>query len=121
MRFVSACCELLGDLVWDLAAGTSDQYKAEGLQVRKAQEIVGIKEHGRPGFDKLPDRYQILAVRAFLAEELSEGQLLSYLETSRLAAREIVQHFQEQMTLNDDGLPDMTELALEQPVLVRSR
>ncbi len=104
-----------------LAAGTSDQYKAEGLQVRKAQEIVGIKEHGRAGFDKLPDRYQILAARAFLAEELSEGQLVKYLETSRLAAREIVQHFQEQMTLGDDGLPDMTELALEQAVLVRSR
>ncbi len=102
-----------------LAAGTSVQYKADGLQVRKAQEVIGLPKNN--GFATLPDRYQMLAVRAFLAEELTESQLMGYLQVSRLASRELVQQLQEQTILNQDGLPDMTELALEQPILVRSR
>jgi Zn-dependent peptidase ImmA (M78 family) len=104
-----------------LAAGTSDSYKAEGLQVRKAQELVGIQPTSDSLTHKLPDRYQLLAVRAYLMEELTEGQLMRYLEASRLETREIVRKLQEQITLDQEGIADITELALEERVLVRSR
>ena len=104
-----------------LAAGTSESYKAEGLQVRKAQEIAGINSKNNFHTHKLPDRYQSLAVRAYLMDELTEGQLMRYLDVSRMEARDIVRNLQEQVTLDQEGMANITELALEEPILVRSR
>lgn len=104
-----------------LAAGTSDSYKAEGLQVRKAKELAGVKSDSDSRTHKLPERYQLLAVRAYLTDELTEGQLMRYLEASRMDTREMIRRLQEQTTLDEEGFADITELSLEEPIAVRSR
>ncbi|NJK43606.1 MAG: hypothetical protein HC933_04435 [Pleurocapsa sp. SU_196_0] len=80
-----------------------------------------MKSDGDSQAHKLPERYQLLAVRAYLTDQLTEGQLMRYLEASRMDTREMIRKLQEQTTLDEEGFADITELALEEPIAVRSR
>jgi Zn-dependent peptidase ImmA (M78 family) len=70
--------------------GTIAQLKGQrGLKVREAEQALGAgPDLGTE--EKLPRRYRLLAVRAFRAEKLSEGQLTRFLRCTRVEAREVV-------------------------------
>ncbi|MEW6208650.1 MAG: XRE family transcriptional regulator [Acidobacteriota bacterium] len=69
-----------------LPSGTWDKLERDGFKVRKAQQSLEI-EANPPVKDALPLRYKMLAVWAYNAEELSEGQLARYLRADRVQAR----------------------------------
>ena len=70
--------------------GTWDKLKERGFKVRDAQRQLGLK--AIPGKeDKLPMRYEYLALDAFNEGLISEGQLARFLDVDRLEARRIVQ------------------------------
>jgi hypothetical protein len=69
-----------------LPSGAWDKLERDGFKVRKAQQSLDI-EANPPVKDALPLRYKMLAVWAYNAEELSEGQLARYLRADRVQAR----------------------------------
>jgi len=73
-----------------LPTGTWERLKDEGFKVQQAQALLGIDIDSDP-IEMLPSRYIDLAVAAFQAGQISEGQLAKYLRTSRLAAREQIE------------------------------
>ena len=72
-----------------LPRGTWDELKEKGFRPNEAKRLLG-PEVEKTGATRLPHRYVTLAVQAFLASELSEGQLAERLRTHRLDAREQV-------------------------------
>ena len=104
-----------------LATGTVARLKAEGLKVRKAQELVGIASEPLGENQTLPERYRYLAVLAFEKEEITEGQLAQFLAVDRLEARKAVEVFRKQRTLDDEGHEGYTDIPVEEPIAVRSR
>jgi Zn-dependent peptidase ImmA (M78 family)/DNA-binding XRE family transcriptional regulator len=104
-----------------LPAGTVEGYKAGGLKVRKAREIVGITPEGHAEVPMLPERYRLLAVLAYLKEEITEGQLAQFLGVHRLEARRVVEELRGQLTLDDEGRPGWAPLPVEEQVSLRSR
>jgi Zn-dependent peptidase ImmA (M78 family)/DNA-binding XRE family transcriptional regulator len=70
--------------------GTWNKLKERGFKVRDAQRQLALKPI--PGKeDKLPMRYQYLALDAFNEGLISEGQLARFLDVDRLEARRIIQ------------------------------
>lgn len=100
--------------------GTTERHLQGGLKVRSAQELVGLEtEKLEPA---LPDRYRHLAVRAFVQDDLSEGQLMRFLGgVSRLEARQTVEQIMYQLSLNDRGEEVASEVPLDEAVTLRSR
>jgi len=86
-----------------LRSGTWDRLKNEDFQVRKAQEILGIRSKIGSSQYELPYRYRALAVQAYNSGDISEGQLARLLRTDRVRAREIVEKFISRYTISDDG------------------
>jgi Zn-dependent peptidase ImmA (M78 family) len=68
-----------------IPGGTWDRLQAEGLRIRDAQRLLGIQPVRDE--DPLPERYVALAVEAWEAGELSEGQVARLLRESRLDVR----------------------------------
>lgn len=106
-----------------LAPGSTENTKREGFKVRKAQEIVGVAQEPNTQLEVLPERYRLLAVQAFLLEEITEGQLMKFLgeNISRMQARDVVRAFRDQIILNDEGLEETQTLPIADSILVRSR
>jgi Zn-dependent peptidase ImmA (M78 family)/DNA-binding XRE family transcriptional regulator len=101
--------------------GSTEAQKQAGLKVRTAQEAVGL-EAEKSDHRIFPERYRVLAVRAFLDEELSEGQLMQYLgNVSRLEARRIVAALSQEYNLDEEGQQFTTTLDVEEPIPLRSR
>jgi Zn-dependent peptidase ImmA (M78 family)/transcriptional regulator with XRE-family HTH domain len=69
-----------------LPTATWDKLEREGFKVRQAQQVLGI-EANSPVKDSLPLRYKTLAVSAYNAEALTEGQLAKFLRTDRVRTR----------------------------------
>jgi len=85
-----------------LPTGTWDRLKVEGFKVQHAQALLGIDAN--PSLtETLPQRYVDLAVAAYQAEQISEGQLAKYLRTGRLQAREFVEASEGRIHSEDDG------------------
>jgi Zn-dependent peptidase ImmA (M78 family)/transcriptional regulator with XRE-family HTH domain len=85
-----------------LPTGTWDRLKLEGFKVQHAQALLGIDAN--PSLTQtLPQRYVDLAIAAFQAGQISEGQLAKYLRTDRLHAREQVEMFESRIHSEDDG------------------
>jgi Zn-dependent peptidase ImmA (M78 family)/DNA-binding XRE family transcriptional regulator len=85
-----------------LPPGTWERLKDEGFKVRHAQALLGIDAN--PSLtEPLPQRYVDLAIAAFQAEQISEGQLAKYLRTDRLHAREQVEASESCIHSEDDG------------------
>jgi Zn-dependent peptidase ImmA (M78 family)/transcriptional regulator with XRE-family HTH domain len=70
-----------------LTAGTWDGLSAEGFKPDAARALLALPPiaHELP---RLPYRYEALAVQAFAAGDLSEGQLARVLRTDRVAVRD---------------------------------
>jgi Zn-dependent peptidase ImmA (M78 family)/DNA-binding XRE family transcriptional regulator len=85
-----------------LPTGTWERLKDEGFKVQHAQALLGIDAN--PSLtEPLPQRYVDLAIAAFQAEQISEGQLAKYLRTDRLHAREQVEASETRIHSEDDG------------------
>ena len=105
-----------------LATGSTEIGKRDGFKVRKGQEIAGVEREEDVYDQALPERYCLLAVQAFLLEEITEGQLMAFLgDVTRLKARDVVREFRDQLTVNDEGLEGWQSLSVEESVTVRSR
>jgi Zn-dependent peptidase ImmA (M78 family)/transcriptional regulator with XRE-family HTH domain len=74
-----------------LPKGSWDEINATKVPVGEIRREAGINPlPERASIDRYPQRYKLLAVQAFLAEKLSEGQLAKLLRLSRVEAREVV-------------------------------
>jgi Zn-dependent peptidase ImmA (M78 family)/transcriptional regulator with XRE-family HTH domain len=110
-------------MTWRLEAlglvpkGSWDEINATRVLVADIRREAGVNPtHERDSVDQYPKRYKLLAVQAFLAEKLSEGQLAKILRKSRIEAREIVE---ECVGASDDadGVPSRMNLALTRSLL----
>jgi len=100
--------------------GTTERFKQGGLKVRTAQEVVGLEPEKNNAM--LPERYKLLAVRAFEEDEITEGQLMHYLgAVSRLEARRTVEELKNQLGVDEQGRPVSTSFPVEEPLSLRSR
>lgn len=72
-----------------LPPGTWDHLQKLGFRPPEAQRLAGLPGP-KAGVPRMPTRYELLAVQAFLAGELSEGQLAERLMLDRVGARELV-------------------------------
>lgn len=100
--------------------GTTQRFEKSGLKVRSAQEAVGLEPERRE--PALPERYRYLAVRAYVEDELSEGQLMHFLGSdSRLETRQVVEQVMQQLSLDPEGQQIATEVPLDKPLSLRSR
>jgi Zn-dependent peptidase ImmA (M78 family)/DNA-binding XRE family transcriptional regulator len=98
-----------------LPSGTWDQLEMKGVEVRRAQELLGINAN-LPVKDRLPRRYQRLAVMAYENEKLSEGQLAKILRTDRVTARSIVEDVTQHFNAQREGSYKDIELDLAMPL-----
>lgn len=85
-----------------LPPGTWDRLHDIGFRPQEARRLVGLSVP-RTGSPRLPTRYVMLAVQAFLAGDLSEGQLAERLLTDRVGAREIVSQLSTVEQPTDNG------------------
>ena len=86
-----------------LPKGTCDNLITQRFQVRKAQNLLDISPKSGTGEMDLPYRYRAMAVQAWNAGKLSEGQLAKILRTNRVHAREIIDKFIDRDTINEHG------------------
>ena len=87
-----------------LPVGKGKSLKDGGLQVRKAQQQLGLDPV--PALeDTLPLRYQYLACEACKQGLISEGRLAKFLKVDRLEARRITEALQERQ---DVSIADVT-------------
>jgi Zn-dependent peptidase ImmA (M78 family)/DNA-binding XRE family transcriptional regulator len=101
-----------------LPGGTWAKLEAQGLEVRRAQQMLNI-DVNVPVQDKLPRRYQRLAVMAYEKGELSEGQLTRYLRTDRVSARMLVEEMTQDFSTEREGIYEDLELDLALPLNAR--
>lgn len=88
----------------DLArAHTWDRLEGEGFRVGEARNLLAIEAHP-PDREMLPFRYRCLAVEAFLAGELSEGQLARFLRVDRVRARQLVARLEDDHEVEPDPI-----------------
>ena len=85
-----------------LPRGTWDRLRNRGFKVREAQQQLGLVQ---PAVVEraFPAQYEFLAVRAFVSDELSEGELARYLRTDRVSARRAVQRLTNEFILLEQG------------------
>jgi Zn-dependent peptidase ImmA (M78 family)/DNA-binding XRE family transcriptional regulator len=86
-----------------IGLGTYEKLRDQKFQVRRAQSHLNLRTEVRTNEARLPSRYQLLAVTAFLHGEITEGQLAGFLSVSRLEARELVERLSGQVTLDEEG------------------
>ncbi len=85
-----------------LPTGLWDKIRASGFRVREAQEQLGLS--ALPARDqKLPVRYQYLAIEAFDHGFISEGLLARFLDVDRLEARRIAEVLRQSATEGADA------------------
>lgn len=85
-----------------LPTGTWERLKDEGFKVQHAQALLGIDITSTVA-DFLPQRYVDLAISAYQAGQVSEGQLATYLRSSRLATRELVEASEYRIHSENNG------------------
>ena len=81
---------------------TWDRLEGEGFKVREARSLLSVEEH-RPDREMLPFRYRSLAVEAYFAGDLSEGQLARTLRVDRVRARQLVARLVGEDGSNEDA------------------
>lgn len=92
-----------------IPSGIKEKLDERGFKVEEAKNKLGLEKIPAQR-EKLPIRYQKLAVDAYTRGHLSEGQLARFLQTDRLEARRIAMEMP--WSKNDDILDhDLTELA----------
>lgn len=81
-----------------IPSGTSKKLQRRGVKVREAQQELGLSPvviHHQ----KLPIRYQYLAVQAFQEQAITESELADYLHVDLVHARRIVEILSEDMSI----------------------
>lgn len=73
-----------------LPTGLWDKLRQGGFKVRDAQRQLGLESLVAPD-EKLPKRYQYLALAAYERELISEGQLARFLRVNRLDGRRVIE------------------------------
>ena len=73
-----------------LPGGTWERLRDRGFRVREAQQQLGLGQQS-DSENSLPIRYQLLAVRAYEEDKLTEGELSRLLRIDRVSARRLVQ------------------------------
>ncbi len=101
-----------------LPSGTWVNLEAQGLEVRRAQNLLNIDVNVTVK-DKLPRRYQRLAVMAYEKGELSEGQLARYLRTDRVSARLLTEEMTQDFSAEREGNYQELEFDLALPLNTR--
>ena len=78
-----------------LPSGLWNRIKESGFKVREAQQQLGLGPIPARA-EKLPMRYQYLAIEALDEGVISEGQFASFLQVDRLEARQIAESLRDQ-------------------------
>jgi len=110
-------------MTWRLEAlglvpkGSWDEINATKVPVSELRREAGVEQpndHDSP--EQYPKRYKLLAVQAFVAAKITEGQLATILRAPRIEAREIVD---ECVGASDDadGVPSRVSLSLTRSLL----
>ncbi len=86
-----------------IAKGTWNLLSDEGFKPRKAHEELGLAPNVAESGEQYPERYKFLAVHAFQAGKLSEGQLARFLRCDRVSARVIVASCLDQSFVDSNG------------------
>jgi Zn-dependent peptidase ImmA (M78 family)/DNA-binding XRE family transcriptional regulator len=86
-----------------IAKGTWDLLSDEGFKPRKAREELGLALNVAESGEQYPERYKFLAVQAFQASKVSEGQLARFLRCDRVRAREVVATCRDQSFVDSNG------------------
>jgi hypothetical protein len=73
-----------------LPTGTWNKLKDRGIEVRKIQEKLGLRLEKNAN-QKLPRRYQYLAVEALDEGKITEGRFARLLRVNRLQARTLAE------------------------------
>lgn len=73
-----------------LPSGTWERLRASEFKIRAAQQELGLDRIPAQA-DRLPQRYQHLAFRAFSQELISEGQCARFLGISRMQSRRVAE------------------------------
>ena len=83
--------------------GTWDTLSEQGFKPETAKRHLQLQPREDTEWEPYPARYKFLAVLAFCEGKLTEGELVTYLRTDRVSARQIVR---ECMNRSDDVGPD---------------
>ena len=98
-----------------IPAGTWERLTQRGFKVREAQALLGLPEQPETP-DLLPTRYRYLAAEAYLAGDLSEGQLARFVRMDRVAARRMVARLGSSQEVSDEGQVGREPLDLSTPI-----
>ncbi len=99
---------LIGKGTWDLLVESK-------FKVRTARKDLAIPEDAASDVTRgLPERYQLLAVQAFVRELISESELARYLRSDRIGAREMVAKYERHAAVSNGGEATDVNLPLEQ-------
>jgi Zn-dependent peptidase ImmA (M78 family)/transcriptional regulator with XRE-family HTH domain len=98
-----------------LPVGTWHRLKGDKFRVKEAQQMLGVGPG--TGEPMLPRRFMSLAVRAYEAESLSEGELVEVLHTDRQQARQIVQELTTRSEVTEEGEAGQLHLDLAVPLV----
>lgn len=85
-----------------IPGGTWERLRDRGFRVREAQAELGLDRRS-PSDNSLPLRYQLLAIRAYEEENLTEGELARLLRVDRVSARRIVENLSNPVHLLSEG------------------
>ena len=103
-----------------LPGGTWERLRDRGFKVREAQAQLGLTRRSHSD-TVLPHRYQLLAVRAYEEEKLTEGELARLLRADRVSARRIVQDLTNPIHLLNEGEAGSLSIDLGISVAEKSR
>jgi Zn-dependent peptidase ImmA (M78 family)/transcriptional regulator with XRE-family HTH domain len=96
--------------------GSWDSISESRVAPRTLKQRAGTEPHDDDSEEPYPQRYKLLAVQAFEAEKLTEGQLAKLLRSSRIQAREIVEQYSKTPDDDDSAVPiSLTHSLLTHP------
>ncbi len=94
-----------------LPGGAWERLRDRGHRVREAREQLGLVSQSQ-GDNRLPVRYQLLAVRAYEEGKLTEGEFAKILRVDRVSARRMVRRLTHSPDLVDEGNGEYLSLPL---------
>ena len=94
-----------------LPGGAWERLRDRGHRVREAREQLGLVSQSH-GDNRLPIRYQLLAVRAYEEGKLTEGEFANILRVDRVSARTMVWRLTHSPDLVDEGNGEYLSLPL---------
>ena len=94
-----------------LPGGAWERLRDRGHRVPEAREQLGLVSQS-DGDNRLPIRYQLLAVRAYEEGKLTEGEFAKILRVDRVSARRMVRRLTHSPDLVDEGNGEYLSLPL---------